>query len=151
GLELARMDRPESAAEDLGVLCSGSDADGQGTGQKVGKPDEAGAAKGTAYGGHDRAAAEIEEIDDEEIRNAAQHRRIGAGDASQEGSPGDLGPSPKSADDGADEETRDRDRHRHQRAQGEGDTPAIRAKAYQLDETGRHHGAESVGVRSSLL
>ena len=67
----------EGTPENFRLLRAGGDPDSKGTGQETRKADEAAGAEQPADRRDNRAAAEIEEIDDQKIGNAAKDRRIG--------------------------------------------------------------------------
>ena len=73
GLELAARERRVGAAEDLGLVGRRDDADGERADREGRHADEAArAAEELADAAQGRAAAEIEQVDDEKVGDAAQ-------------------------------------------------------------------------------
>src|SRR5882757_5246315 len=72
-LDLAAGDGEIGAAEDLRLIGAGDDADGERAGEEGVDADEALGAERPADRGQHRAAAEIEEVDDEQVGNAPQY------------------------------------------------------------------------------
>ncbi|MNV86005.1 hypothetical protein D3C71_1800010 [compost metagenome] len=92
-------------------------------------------------GGDCSGAAEIKQIDHQEIGNAAQHRRVDVGDEARPWSTSDFGPGAEDADDGAGGITRQRDQDRHRRAGQQDIPPAAGAETQEFEDTGLGHNA----------
>ena len=75
-LELALGDRKKGAAENFGLIGARNDADRERAGGEAGHAEKPLAAEQVVEAGQGRRAAEIDEIDDEQLRQPAKHRRI---------------------------------------------------------------------------
>ncbi|MCY1305303.1 hypothetical protein D9M70_550990 [compost metagenome] len=73
------MHGTKGAAIDLGLLGARGDADRKCAGEETREADEALRAEQLANGRHHGTAAEIEEIDDQQVGNAAQDGCVGFG------------------------------------------------------------------------
>src|SRR5258708_31362037 len=133
GFDLAARYGEKGAAKDLGLVGAGDDADGERAGEEGVDADEALRAERPADRRQGGAAAEIEEIDDEEIRNAAQHRRVGAAEQTRAQRAGQLGPGAEATERQAEQEGAERYGQGHQRRRDKLTAPALGAEADQIE------------------
>src|ERR1700677_1042199 len=150
GLQFAGMDCSETAAQDLGLLRARGYADRQRPREKTGKADETLGAEQSADGAHQSAAAEIEEIDHQEVRYAAQHRRVAVGNQASRAAAGDFRKRPEGSDYAADSKSGDGDEDGHDRGQEERYAPTLRTKADDVEKTGLAHRRGAGQVRTLM-
>ena len=129
GLELASRDREIGGAVHLRLIGAGDDADSERAGREGWHADEALMPEQARRLGQKRRRAEIDEIDDEQFRQAAEECRVGLPHASRDQLPRKPRPGDEAADRRADEETAGGDEKRHRRAFEEREAPAALAEA----------------------
>ena len=124
GLELAPRDGEIGGAEHLRLIGARDDADGERAGREGRHADEALVTERIGRSGQKRRRAEIDEIDDEQFRQAAEQSRVGLPDAAREQLSRKPRPGDEAADRRADKEAAGGDEKRHQRAFEERQPPA---------------------------
>ncbi len=128
-LELASRDRKIGGAEHLRLIGARDDADRERAGGEGRHPDEALVTEEKRRFGQKRRSAEINEIDDEQLRQAAEQSRVGLADPARKQLSREPRPGDESADRRADEEAAGGDEKRHRRAFEERQAPAALAEA----------------------
>ena len=129
GLELAARNGEIGGAEHFRLIGARDDADGERARGKGRHADEALVTEEERRFGENRGCAEIDEIDDEQLRQAAEQRGIGLPQAAREQLPGEPRPGDEAADRRADQEAAGGNEKRHRRALEERQAPAALAEA----------------------
>jgi hypothetical protein len=135
----------EGATEDFGKLCSGGHSNRERASEKPGKPMKAFGAEHMADGGHKRASAEVEEVNDQKVGDAAQNGRIRVGRHPEAATARNLCPCAERADHGSDRIAGQRDQNRHPRTGQQRLAPAVGAEAYEFQDAGLVHCASLSG------
>ncbi len=119
----------------------------QHTRKKARKANEAFRTEIFAKCGDCRTAAEVKQIDDEEIRNAANDRGVAVGDSAKRAPAGNLRPGSKNADGSAKKEAQDGERHAHQCTHHQHVAPAVGPEAQNIEKAHLLHDASGpVGI-----
>ncbi|KAH0439811.1 hypothetical protein KCU90_g3022, partial [Aureobasidium melanogenum] len=127
--ELAARYREHRRAVHLGLIRAGNHADSERADHERRHPDKAVRAEPLTHRGDERRAAEIEQIDDEQFRDATKHRGVRIANHAQRAKPRQLGRRDQRAEYGADRERCQRERDRHQCREQQHAAPALRPEA----------------------
>src|SRR5208283_2989490 len=140
GLELAARNGEIAGAEHLRLIGAGDDADGERAGGEGRHPDEALVTEEQRRFGQKRRSAEINEIDDEQLRQTAEQGRVGLTRAARKQLAREPRPGDEAADRRADKEATGGDEESHRRAVEERQAPAALAEAEDR-QIAHHFGA----------
>ncbi len=146
-LDLPAVEGEVGAAEDLRLVGARDhperhDADPEG--RYADEPLDAEPAPDYAEG---RAAAEIHQVDDEQVRHAAQERGVAVGERPQGQDAGELGAGRQAAEHGPEEEAAQGERQRGAGSDEQRAAPAARAEA----EKGEGAHADAAPVRRRAI
>ena len=147
-LELAFGDGEIGGAEHFRLIGAGDDADRERAGQEGRHADEAVIADDERRRRQQGRRAEIDEIDDQQLGQAAKHGRIGLAGRPREPVAGEPRPGDQRADHGADQEPAGGDEQRHAGAGEQRQPPSALAETEDAETV---HAARRGKIRAARL
>ncbi len=146
-LDLPAVEGEIGAAKDLGLVGARDDPERRDADSEGRHPDEAGDAEQACDVAQGRAAAEIQEVDHQQVGHAAQERGVAVGGKPQGQEAGELGARRQPAEHGAEEEAAQGERQRGAGGEQQRAAPAAGAEA----EKGEGAHADPIPVWSRAI